>query len=258
MSTLLVETAGGITTITINRPKALNALNADTMAALDAAVAEAGANAAVRAVILTGAGDKAFVAGADIGELAALDRAGAHEISRRGQALFSRIETLGKPVIAAINGFALGGGCELLLACTVRFASTRAKIGLPEVKLGLIPGYGGTQRLSRLVGRGLALELILTGEFIDAARAADIGLVNAVAEPDDLLDLARAFAEKVLAVGPVAVTHALDAVHRGLDSTLAGGLEIEAERFAALFDTKDAREGCAAFLEKRPPSFTGK
>jgi enoyl-CoA hydratase len=254
---LEVTTDGGIATVTITRPAALNALNAPTLDEIESCIEGLGEDAAVRVVILTGAGPKAFVAGADIAEMKGLDRNAARALSERGQRLFSRIENLGKPVIAAINGFALGGGCELALAASVRIAATNAKLGLPEVKLGLIPGYGGTQRLARLVGPGHALELILSGEFVSAERAAEIGLVNRVVAPEALLAECRALADRFLLVGPVAARKALEAVNRGLGEPLARGLAIEAELFGALFETKDAAEGIAAFLEKRPPSFRG-
>jgi len=255
---LTVASDGAITTITIDRPKSLNALNAATLDELERAVDAAGADDDVRVVILTGAGEKAFIAGADISELATLDVEGATRVAKRGQDLFRKIETLGKPVIAAINGFALGGGCEIALACTLRVASENARIGLPEVKLGVIPGYGGTQRLPRLVGRGIALELIITGEFVKADRALAIGLVNHVTPPGELLDFCRGLANKMIAVGPLAVRAALAAVDGGLDMPLDEGLEREALAFGELFATKDAREGTAAFLEKRPAAFEGR
>jgi len=252
------ETDGAISTITIDRPKALNALNADTLNELEQAIDRAAGDDAVRVVILTGAGDKAFVAGADISELATLDPDGAAQVARRGQHLFRKIERLGKPVIAAINGFALGGGCELALSCSLRVASESARLGLPEVKLGVIPGYGGTQRLPRLVGRGVALELITTGEFVKADRALAIGLVNHVVAAEELLPFCRALAEKMVAVGPLAIRAALQSVDEGLDVPLDEGLAREARAFGALFGTADAREGIAAFLEKRAASFRGK
>lgn len=246
-----------VTTITVTRPAALNALDARTLDELDAAFDDAGADADVRVVILTGAGEKAFVAGADITELAALDADAAAAVSRRGQRLFRKIETLGKPVIAAVNGFALGGGCELALACTLRIASANARMGLPEVKLGVIPGYGGTQRLARLVGRGVALELILTGEFVTAERALATGLVNHVVPQTDLLPTCRSLAEKILGVGPLAVRAALEVVDRGLDLPLDEALAEETRAFGGLFSTSDAKEGLAAFVEKRKAVFRG-
>ena len=254
---LLVETADRVSTLTINRPDKLNALNAGVLQALDEAMrAAAAADSAVGALIITGAG-RAFVAGADIGEIAGEPSAALEAFSRRGQALFRAIERSSKPVIAAVNGFALGGGCELALACHVRFASTKAKFGLPEVKLGLIPGYGGTQRLPRLIGRGPALRLILSGEPVDAAEAHRVGLADGIFEPDALLAGARAFAAGVLANGPVAVARALQAVDDGLDRPLDEGLDVEARLFGSLGDTADMREGTRAFLEKRAAAFRG-
>lgn len=253
---LLVETADRVSTLTINRPDKLNALNAGVLQALDEALRAAAADAAVGALIITGAG-RAFVAGADIGEIAGEPRASLEAFSRRGQSLFRAIERAPKPVIAAVNGFALGGGCELALACHVRFASTRAKFGLPEVKLGLIPGYGGTQRLPRLIGRGPALKLILSGEPVDAAEAYRVGLADGIFEPDALLAGARAFAASVLANGPVAVARALQAVDEGLDRPLDDALGVEGRLFGSLGDTADMREGTRAFLEKRAAAFRG-
>lgn len=253
---LLVDISDRTATVTINRPDKLNALNAAVLAELGAAFDQLAGDASVGSVIVTGAG-RSFVAGADIGEIANEPAAALEAFARRGQQLFRRIEQFRKPVIAAVNGFALGGGCELALACHVRFASTKAKFGLPEVKLGLIPGYGGTQRLPRLVGRGAALRLILGGEPIDGAEAHRIGLADAVAEPDALLPAARAFAAAVMANGPVATARALEAVDAGLDLPLDEGLAAEARLFGSLGDTADMREGTRAFLEKRPPTFRG-
>jgi len=255
---LLVEHADGVATLTVNRPKALNALNAATIGELDEAITAAGTDDAVRVLILTGAGEKAFVAGADISEMTALDAAGGQALAERGQAVFARLETLGKPSIAAVNGFALGGGCELAMACSFRIAAEGARLGLPEVTLGLIPGYGGTQRLPRLVGRGRALELMLTGGMVDAARAAEIGLVNRVVPAAELLDTCRKLAGKIGSVGPLAVKAALTAVAEGEGRPLAEATAIEARAFGALFGTADAREGIQAFLEKRSASFQGR
>lgn len=255
--TLELETKDRIATVTVNRPKALNALNAQTFDDLRAVFAAIAADEKIGAAVLTGAGEKAFVAGADIVELSTCDGAKASAISTSGQAFFTSLETMGKPVVAAINGFALGGGLELALACTFRYASENARLGFPEVKLGVIPGYGGTQRLARLVGTGRALEMILTGEFIDATRAESIGLVNRVVPAAELLPACREIAEKMCAVGPLAVSRAIDAVHRGWDLPLAEGLALEARHFGALFDTADAREGIRAFLEKRAAEFSG-
>ncbi|HVZ47592.1 MAG TPA: enoyl-CoA hydratase-related protein [Gemmatimonadaceae bacterium] len=253
---ILVETRDRVATVTINRPDKLNALNAAVLEALDAAMRRLGADAAVGAIVITGAG-RAFVAGADIGEIAAEPRDALEAFAARGQAVFGAIEAMRKPVIAAVNGFALGGGCELALACHVRVASARAKFGLPEVKLGLIPGYGGTQRLPRLVGRGAALRLVLTGEPVDATEAHRVGLADLVTEPDMLLDAARALAQSCAANGPVALARALEAVGTGLDLPLTDALRVEARLFGSLGDTADMREGTRAFLEKRPASFRG-
>jgi enoyl-CoA hydratase len=253
---LLVESADRIATITINRPDKLNALNAAVLEELGAAMRAATDDSSVGAIIVTGAG-RSFVAGADIGEIANEAPAALAEFARRGQALFRAIEQSRKPVIAAVNSFALGGGCELALSCHIRVASTKAKFGLPEVKLGLIPGYGGTQRLPRLVGRGPALKLILSGEPIDGTEALRIGLADQLAEPDALIPSARALATTILGNSPVAIARALEAVDRGLDEPLAGGLAVEASLFGSLGDTADMREGTRAFLEKRAPIFTG-
>jgi enoyl-CoA hydratase len=255
---VLLSEQEGIAVVTINRPEKLNALNEDVIARLSAVFESCRDSASIRAVILTGAGEKAFVAGADIGVLATLDAQGARETARRGQRLTLLMESIGKPVIAAINGYAFGGGLELAMACTIRIAAEGAKVGQPEVKLGLLAGYGGTQRLPRLVGRGRALELLLTGEPIDAAEAHRIGLVNRVVKREVLLDEAKALAKKMLAAGPVAVRLTLEAVARGLDVSLPEGLEIEADLFGKVAATSDMKEGTAAFLEKRPAKFTGK
>jgi enoyl-CoA hydratase len=252
-----VETEG-IACLAVDRPKKLNALNAETMAELEAAFSRYGADESVRAVIVTGTGEKAFVAGADISELARETGATGHRTALRGQALFRRIETLGKPVIAAIHGFALGGGLELALACHVRIASPSAKLGLPEVTLGAIPGYGGTQRLSRIVGRGRALEMILTGDPIDAEEAYRIGLVNRVVPAEALLEAARALARRMIRNAPLALRHALLAVDQGLEADLEKGMLLEATLFGILCGTEDLREGMNAFLEKRAAKFQGK
>lgn len=255
---VLLAEQEGIAVVTINRPEKLNALNEEVIARLVAVFEGCRDSASVRAVVLTGAGEKAFVAGADISVLSSLDPRGAKETAQRGQRLTLLMESIGKPVIAAINGYAFGGGLELAMACTIRLAAEGAKMGQPEVKLGLLAGYGGTQRLPRLVGRGRALELLLTGETIDAAEAHRIGLVNRVVKREALLDEAKALAKKILAAGPVAVRLTLDAVARGLDVPLAEGLEIEADLFGQIASTSDMKEGTAAFLEKRPAKFTGK
>jgi enoyl-CoA hydratase len=245
-----------IATVTVDRPDKLNALNAATIAELGVAIGDLRTRSDVGGVILTGAG-RAFVAGADIAELAAQTPEAARARSLRGQGIFRLYETCPKPVIAAVNGFALGGGCELALACHVRIASDLAKFGQPEVKLGLIPGYGGSQRLPRLVGRGRALQLLLTGEIIDAAEALRIGLVNRVVAAGELASAARAMMLQMLANGPLAVATCIDVMDRGLDMTLEEGLALEAERFGALAGSTDMVEGTRAFLEKRPPQFTG-
>jgi enoyl-CoA hydratase len=254
---VLLSEQEGIATVTVNRPEKLNSLNDDVIARLSSVFEGCRDLASTRAVVLTGAGDRAFIAGADIGVLSSLDPRGARETAQRGQHLTLLMETLGKPVIAAINGYAFGGGLELAMACTVRVAAEGAKLGQPEVKLGLLAGYGGTQRLPRLVGRGRALELLLTGEPIDAAEAHRIGLVNRVVKREALLDEARALARKILSAGPVAVRLTMEAVHRGLDLPLAEGLALEAELFGKIASTADMKEGTAAFLEKRPARFTG-
>jgi enoyl-CoA hydratase len=255
---LIVETRDRIARVTVNRPKVLNALNEKTIREIHAAFASFREDAAVGVVILTGAGEKAFVAGADINELAVMTALGGEASSRLGQEAFAAIENLGKPVIAAVNGFALGGGCELALACHMRFASENAKLGLPEVGLGIIPGYGGTQRLPRLVGLGRALELIATARMIDAAEAHRIGLVNAVVPQADLLAHCERVAGEILAKGPVAVRFAMDAAIRGLETDLQHGLERESVAFGLASATEDMREGLKAFLEKRKPAFTGR
>jgi len=255
---LVTETRDGILTLTVNRPRELNALNADTMRELDAVFGELESDETVRGVIVTGAGAKAFVAGADIKELARETAASGRESSVRGQRVMRRIELCGKPVIAAINGFALGGGMELALACHLRIAAEGARMGLPEVKLGVIPGYGGTQRLARLIGKGRALELILTGGMIDAAEAHRIGLVNRVAPPGALLPTAESLIGEIVANGPLATRYAMLAVDRGLDSNLEVGLALETSLFGLLCATEDMKEGMNAFLEKRSPRFGGK
>lgn len=255
---ILFEAENGIARVTINRPEKRNALNGAVIGELDEAFARVEDDTTVRGLILTGAGDKAFVAGADINELAALSPREAREYAERGQRALRRLETMGKPSVAAINGYALGGGLELAMACTVRFAAAGAKLGQPEVKLGIIPGYGGTQRLPRLVGRGRALEMLLDGEAVDAAEALRIGLINAVVPAPDLLPYSAAWLAKVLANGPAAVALAMQAVDVGLDAALDAGLRFEATAFGLAAATEDAKEGTRAFLEKRRPSFAGK
>ena len=254
---ILYEVRNNIAFITLNRPKVLNALNAATLAELDTAIAAIREDALIRAALLTGAGEKAFAAGADIQELAQANGIDGRDLALRGQAIFRSIETCGKPVIACINGFALGGGCELALACTLRIASETARLGQPEVKLGLIPGYGGTQRLARLVGKGAALQMILTGEMISAAEALRIGLVNEVVAPDQLLPRAEAIARTIAGMAPLAVRYSMEAVDRGYDLPLEEGLFLEAALFGLSCGTEDKVEGTAAFLAKRPPLWKG-
>lgn len=257
--TLLFERTDNIGVVTVNRPDKLNALNKQVMADLTEVFGKISTDPEIDAVILTGAGEKAFVAGADIKEeLINHDSERAREFAARGQAVFNLIENLGKPVIAAINGFALGGGCELAMACTIRVASEAAKLGQPEINLGIIPGFGGTQRLPRLVGRGIALELILTGDMIDAQEALRIGLVNKVVAPGELMGSAMKTAKKIAAKSAPIVRFTIDAVNRGLEMTLAEGLQKEVDLFALCYTTEDTREGLTAFVEKRKPDFKNK
>jgi enoyl-CoA hydratase len=258
LQNLLIEDRGGVRTITLNRPDKLNALNQATIAELHVAFEAAGADAAVRVVILTGAGPKAFVAGADIAEMNGLSPVQARDFSRAGQRLMSRIEQLGKPVIAMVNGFALGGGMELAMACHLRIAADSAKFGQPEVNLGLIPGFGGTQRLLRLCGRAAALELCLLGENIDAARALQFNLVTRVVAKDELEAETRKIADKLAAAAPQALRGMLDAIIVAGEAALDAGLEFETQAFAVTFSTDDMREGTSAFLARRPPVFTGR
>jgi len=255
---LLVQVQDRIGRITVNRPEKLNALNRTTLEEIDAAVAAMASDPAVGAVLLTGAGAKAFIAGADINELARQSPVEGREYTLFGQGVLDRIECLGKPVLAAVNGYALGGGCEIALACTLRFASTTARFGQPEVNLGIIPGYGGTQRLARLIGRGKAQEMILTGEMIDAAEAHRIGLVNGVVPPEELISRTESVARTILSKGPLAVRYALDAVHRGLGMPAREGLAYEAALFSVLCASEDMKEGTKAFLEKRKAEFRGR
>ena len=247
-----------IALVTIDRQAKLNALNPDVVRELGEAFEVVRHDESVRAVILTGAGEKAFVAGADIGVLAKMDAVSGVEVSRQGQRVFRDIERFPKPVLAAVGGYALGGGCELALACHFRIASENASFGLPEVGLGIIPGYGGTVRLARLVGLGRALEIILTGEMIGAERAAQIGLVNVVCPREEILDRARAFLGGIVQKAPLAVKLALESVYQALDSSTPEALRHEASLFGVLASTEDMREGMAAFMEKRPPSFQGR
>lgn len=256
--TLLVANDNGVRTITVNRPDKLNALNRQVLSELRVAFGQAAADDDVRVVILTGAGEKAFVAGADISEMSGLTPVQLRDFSRHGQALMTAIERLGKPVIAAINGFALGGGFELAMACQLRLAGDNAKIGQPEVKLGLIPGFGGTQRLLRLAGRSAALELCLVGDPIDANRAHQLGLVNRVIPAAELSAEVAALAAKLAALAPQALRGVIDAIAFGGESALDQGLDYETQLFAVLASTDDMREGTTAFLEKRKATFTGR
>ena len=258
LETVLYEKKTGIAYITLNRPKVLNALNKRAIADLKAAFEDARDDSEVNGVILTGAGDKAFIAGADINEVATDTPVQAEEKTRRGQELMTLIENLGKPVIAAVNGFALGGGCEAALASTIRLAAETAKFGLPEVKLGIMPGYGGTQRLPRLVGKGVALQLILTGGMIGAQEAYRIGLVNEVVKPTELISRAEAILKQIAANAPLSVKYALHAVNNGVETSLSEGLLLEASLVAICTSTEDKKEGTSAFLEKRPAKFQGR
>jgi enoyl-CoA hydratase len=255
---LLLERAGAVATVTVNRPSVLNALSLDVLAELDRAIAALGADEGVRVIVITGAGEKAFVAGADINELARQTPTGGREHAIRGQHVFDRIEQLGKPVIAAINGYALGGGCELAMACTIRIAADTAKLGQPEINLGLIPGYGGSQRLSRLVGAGRALEIMLTGHQLTAQEAHRIGLVNRVVPAADLETEVRTLASLLAGKPPIAMRYIIDAVNQGLQMPLAEGLRHEATLFGLVASTEDMREGTRAFLDKRKPDFQGR
>ncbi len=249
--------ADGIATVTLNRPDKLNAINTQVLSDLSRAVRQARADAAVRGVVLTGSGEKAFAAGADIAQFTELDALEGHRFALRGQSVMSAIEGLPKPIVAAVNGFALGGGCELALACHLRVASDTAQFGLPEVGLGLIPGYGGTQRLPRLVGQGLATEMILTGDRITAVRAGEIGLVNHVVAPAELLGRAKELVARIASKAPLAVAMALSAI-RSVDLPQAQGLQLEAALFGQACGTEDFQEGVHAFLNKQTPEFSGR
>jgi len=252
------EKQGGIARVTLSRPEVLNALNADTISDLDAIVNEAAADGDVGVLLLTGEGEKAFAAGADIQELVAHDATSGRAMAERGQGILRRLETMGKPSIAAVNGFALGGGLEVAMACTIRIASDKARMGQPEINLGTIPGYGGTQRLSRLVGKGISMDLTLTGRMIDAAEALRIGLVSRVVPHEELPAAAEALAQELLSKGPIALKAGIDVIDRGYDIGLDDANALEAEHFGALCDTEDMKEGLTAFLEKRKPSFKGR
>ena len=258
LQNVLYEKKDGIAYVTLNRPKVLNALNTPTWTDLRTTFEDARADKSVRGVILTGTGDKAFIAGADISELAHVDAFEAEESSRFGQGVLDLIEDLGKPVIAAINGFALGGGCEAAMACTIRIAVEHAKFGQPEVKLGLLPGGGGTQRLPRLVGKGRALQIILSGEMISAQEAYRIGLVNEVVPGADLIARAEAILKQITSNAPIAIKLALEAANKGLETSQSEGFALEASYFGICAATEDKKEGTSAFLEKRTPQFHGR
>jgi enoyl-CoA hydratase len=255
---LLLERDGAIALLTINRPKVLNALNSQTIDELRRAILDLKYDDSARAVIVTGAGEKSFVAGADINELAVQTPTGGREHALKGQHVFDLIENMGKPVIAAINGFALGGGCELAMACTLRLAADSARLGQPEIALGLIPGYAGTQRLSRLIGKGAAMEMILTGTPISAADAYRIGLVNRVVAAAELLTEARTLAHQLAKHAPVAMRYIISAINKGYEMPFAEACQYEATLFGLVASTDDMKEGTAAFLEKRQPEFKGK
>ncbi len=258
LENVLYEKRDGIAYVTLNRPKVLNALNKATWQDLRAAFEDARDDAAVRGIILTGAGDKAFIAGADISELATVSAVQAEESSRYGQEVLNLVENLGKPVIAAVNGFALGGGCETAMACTIRVASENARFGQPEVALGLIPGGGGTQRLPRLVGKGRAMQLILSGEIISAQEAYRIGLVNEVVPAAELITRSEAILKKIFSNAPLAVKFSLEAVNKGMETSQSEGLALEASFFGLCAGTEDKSEGTQAFLQKRAPQFRGR
>ncbi|NOX88287.1 MAG: enoyl-CoA hydratase [Calditrichaeota bacterium] len=254
---LLVEIEGAIGVVTINRPDKLNALNRRTLEELSSLLSDLQADENIKGILLTGSGEKAFVAGADLKEIKDLNGESAIRFARFGQELFDRIENFPKPVIALVNGFALGGGCELAMACHIRIASENARFGQPEINLGIIPGYGGTQRLARLIGKGRALEILLTGDMIDARRALEIGLVNRVVPAEKLMDQGKALLGKIIDKGAIAVQSIFQAVNQGLNQTLDQGLHLEAFLFGRVCATKDKDEGISAFFEKRKPQFKG-
>jgi enoyl-CoA hydratase/carnithine racemase len=258
LENVLYDKKGPIAYVTINRPKVLNALNAKTISELRSVFEDVREDSSVRGVVFTGAGDKAFAAGADISEMANDTAVTAEEKTRRGQTLTELIENLGKPVIAAVNGFALGGGSELSMACTIRIASETAKFGQPEVKIGILPGYGGTQRLPRLVGKGRALQLILTGQIIGAQEAYRIGLANEIVPAAELITRAEAILNQIISNAPLGVKFSIEAVNKGLEGSVAEGLLIEASLFAVCAASDDKKEGTSAFLEKRAPKFQGR
>ena len=256
--TLLIAKIAPIAQITLNRPDVLNALNRQAIGDLALAMEDLRADDAIRGIILTGSGDKAFAAGSDIDELSGLTAAGAQALAREGQALMDVIESLGKPVIAALNGYAIGGGCELALACTMRIAAGHARFSLPEVRLGLIPGFGGTQRLPRLIGKGRALQMILSGDMMDAQEACRIGLIDEIVAKEKLIDRAEAILLTISSNAPLAVRYALQAVNDGMDMTQGQGLQLESALFALAATSEDLKEGAAAFVERRRPRFTGR
>jgi enoyl-CoA hydratase len=255
---LLLDRDGAVAILTFNRPKVLNALNAQTLSELSQALESFKTDGGVRAVILTGAGEKSFIAGADINELAVQTPIEGKEHARRGQLLFDAIENLGKPVIAAVNGFALGGGCELAMACTVRLAADTARFGQPEINLGIIPGYAGSQRLPRLVGKGIAMEILLTGDMVSAQRAYEIGLVNRVVPAAELMAEAKKLAQTFASKAPIATRYILEAVNQGLEAPFSVGEYLETALFGAIASSSDMKEGTAAFLEKRKAVWQGK
>jgi enoyl-CoA hydratase len=255
---LLIERDGAVAILTFNRPKVLNALNTQTLTELSSALAAFKDDAEIRAIVLTGSGEKSFIAGADINELAVQTPIEGKEHARRGQLIFDAIENLGKPVIAAVNGFALGGGCELAMACTIRIAADTARFGQPEINLGIIPGYAGSQRLPRLVGKGIALEILLTGDMISAPRAFEIGLVNRVVPAAELMAEAKKLAQTLASKAPIATRYIIEAVNQGLDAPLTVGQYVETALFGAIASSADMKEGTKAFLEKRKAVWQGK
>ncbi|MDD4600724.1 Short-chain-enoyl-CoA hydratase [bioreactor metagenome] len=257
-TTLLIAEEAGVAIVTINRPKALNALNSTVLDELSAAFDELAANDAVKAVILTGSGEKAFVAGADITEMKEMNVVEGKLFAEKGQNVFLKVEQCPKPVIAAVNGFALGGGCELAMACDIRIASETAKFGQPEVGLGIVPGFGGTQRLARLIGRGMAKLLIYTADIIDAQESLRVGLVQKVTAPEGLLDEAKSVTKRILKKSSVAVSLAKDAINRGVEMDIPNAMQYEAYIFGTCFASEDQQEGMTAFVEKRKPSFSGR
>lgn len=255
---LLIERDGAVAILTFNRPKVLNALNTQTLTELSSALAAFKDDAEIRAIVLTGSGEKSFIAGADINELAVQTPIEGKEHARRGQLIFDAIENLGKPVIAAVNGFALGGGCELAMACTIRISADTARFGQPEINLGIIPGYAGSQRLPRLVGKGIALEILLTGDMISASRAFEIGLVNRVVPAAELMTEAKKLAQMLASKAPIATRYIIEAVNQGLDAPLTVGQYVETALFGAIASSADMKEGTKAFLEKRKAVWQGK